>query len=485
MASKQSEASKLLPLSDAEGQGEGEVRAHNESTGSASAPTQSHQHQPRILAVAAWHSLAWLVIANGIGLLLATLLLFPGVNGWLGEFTYGRWMPLHLNLQLYGWCSLPLVAWLFKTYRVHCAPASRWGRTTLWMWSAALVVGAVTWLTGHSSGKLFLDWTGYSRILFPLALCFLWLVLAGSLKHHWRGEKHRTAKIIGLIGLLTVPPTLYWAASPHVYPAINPVTGGPTGASLLDSTLGIVLILLLLPVGLGRRQKPKSRINRLVLGWYGIELLVYLGMGHHDSSNHWPSQFLGLGSLLPWMVMMPLYYQSFDWPRQSRRWRISFLSWWLLLLASGWFAFLPGVLDHLKFTDGLVAHSHLAMAGFVSSLNLFLLANFLDHDAKCLNSKWAFIAWQTGLGFYVVAMAVAGWIEGGDPAFTIVPGVTRNALYAVRLAGGALMFSASVNWLAGVTRGLAVRHRTRAEIITATAVENQAPALASANLIHP
>lgn len=417
------------------------------------------KEQPAVLTIAAWHSLAWLVCANGVGLLLATLLLFPGMNHWLGEFTYGRWVPLHLNLQLYGWCSLPLVAWLLKTYGMDREPASRWARSCLWLWSASLVIGAMSWLAGHSSGKLFLDWTGYPRILFPLAIFFLWVILAWSLRYHWPSEKNRAAKTIGLVGLLTVPPTLYWAASPSVYPAINPGTGGPTGASLLDSTLGIVLILLLLPLGLQRRQKTGTRINKLVLSLYGLELIIYLGMGHHNSSNHWPSQFLGLGSLLPWMVAMPAYYRSFEWPRRSHRWLNSFMVWWVILLASGWLAFLPGVLDHLKFTDGLVAHSHLAMAGFVSSMNLFLLTNFLEEDGAGLNTNWSFYAWQAGQAVYIISMAIAGWREGGDPSFTIVPGFTRNLLYALRLAGGVLMFSASINWLAGVTHRLQANSR--------------------------
>ena len=414
-------------------------------------PSPKH---PSLLTVTAWHSLAWLVCANAVGLLLATLLLFPQGNSYLGGFTYGRWVPLHLNLQLYGWCSLPLVAWLFKTYGVGGGPSFRWARAALWMWSASLVVGALSWLNGHSSGKLFLDWTGYPRILFPLAMCFLWLVLAQSLREKWSAVRNRTGKILGLIGLLTVPPTLYWAASPHVYPAINPGTGGPTGASLLDSTLGIVVVMLLLPLGLERKQKTPTVINKVVLWLFVAELFIYVGMGHHNSSNHWPSQFLGLGSLLPWLVVMPFYFGSFDWPVRSKRWMGSFLVWWMLLLASGWIDFLPGVLDHLKFTDGLVAHSHLAMAGFVTSMNIFLLTTFLGEDGECFNANRPFLAWQAGLIAYILSMAIAGWREGQDPSFTIIPGFLRDLLYSVRLGSGLLMFLASVTWLVQITRRL-------------------------------
>src|SRR5947208_373392 len=61
----------------------------------------------RVMAATAWHSLLWLVLANCVGVLLAAMLLFPGINALLGEWTYGRWMAVHMNLQLYGWCSLP------------------------------------------------------------------------------------------------------------------------------------------------------------------------------------------------------------------------------------------------------------------------------------------------------------------------------------------------------------------------------------------
>jgi cytochrome c oxidase cbb3-type subunit 1 len=43
-------------------------------------------------------------------------------------------------------------------------------------------------------------------------------------------------------------------------------------------------------------------------------------------------------------------------------------------------------------------------------------------------------------------MTVAGWREGFDPTFTIVPGMARNLLYALRLLTGILMFLASLDW---------------------------------------
>jgi hypothetical protein len=48
---------------------------------------------------------------------------------------------------------------------------------------------------------------------------------------------------------------------------------------------------------------------------------------------------------------------------------------------------------------------------------------------------------------YVLVMTVAGLMEARDPAFTIVAGPARNALYVLRLITGLMMLAASVEWL--------------------------------------
>ena len=435
-----------------------------------SRPSSTNTERTDVLDIAAWHSLAWLLVANSVGLLLATLLLFPGLNGLLGEWSYGHWMPVHLNLQLYGWCSLPLVAWLLKVYGADIAPASRWGRSALWAWSAALAFGTWSWLSGQTSGKLFLDWKGLARVLFPLATVVLWFVLVWALRCRWQADENRSrlarfAKISGLIILSLVPVTLYWSADPKIYPPVNPDTGGPTGASLLESTLGIVTVLLILPYGLGSRRRGGNDFLIAAWGLFALETGLSLSLGRTNASHHLPMQFLGLASLLPWMVMMPLYYRSFEWPANSRRWRGALFCWWGILLASAWTIFLPGLLDRFKFTDGLVGHSHMAMAGFISNLNIFVLVILLGERRKVFDAKWAFLAWQVGTLGYVVVMFIAGWIEGNDHAFNFVPGSVREVIYLLRLGCGGLMTAATCHWLMQITRSLRLAKPAEREVI--------------------
>jgi cytochrome c oxidase cbb3-type subunit 1 len=422
------------------------------------APSEVTPPQPASSGIrgAAWHSLFWLVCANGIGVLISILLLFPALNRLMGEWTYGRWIMVHLNLELYGWTSLPLAGFLLNVYGADRQPFVRWCRPALWVWSTALGIGALSWLSGHSSGKLFLDWSGYARVLFPLAMVALWLLLAASLSGSWKdvansGTFVRAAKIAGLVLLLVVPALIYIAASPTIYPAINPDTGGPTGASQLESSLVVVAILLLLPFGLTRRIAGHGKI--LTIAWIVLiaESLLCAALGRTDISHHRPAQYLSLASLLIWIPLTSAYYSAFQWRPNTRRWRSAFLWWWAALLVSGWVLFLPGVLDHFKFTDGLVGHSFVAMAGFTSSLIIFVMVHLLGDEARIFNGTRAFLLWHASVLGYVAVMTIAGWQEGFDPAFTIVPGILRDSLYVLRLLVGVLMFIASVDWLAKAT----------------------------------
>ena len=411
---------------------------------------------PQAVATAAWHALFWLVIANAVGVMLSMLLLFPSLNRLLGEWTYGRWIMVHMNLELYGWTSLPLAAFLFRIYGAERGPLAQWCRPVLWVWSAALGVGSYSWLSGHSSGKLFLDWSGYARVLFPLAMLALWLLLALGFVKQWKCDTSasiaaRSVKILGLVLLLAVPTAIYLASSPNYYPAINPDTGGPTGASQLESSLMIVAILLMLPFGLTVR-KP-GRVPLIATAWaiMAVEFILCFALGRADISHHRPAQYLSLGSLLLWIPLMPAYYVAFEWNENTRRWRIAFLCWWSALVLTGWILFLPGILDHFKFTDGLVGHSLLAMAGFTSTLLIFILVQLLGDEGRIFNRSRSFFGWNIAVVGYATLMTAAGWREGFDPTFTITPGAAREAIYILRFVVGVVMLAASLDWLIDAT----------------------------------
>lgn len=387
------------------------------------------------------HALAWLVFGNAVGLYLALLLLFPGLQ--LAHWTYGRWLPVHLNVQLYGWTSLPLVAWLFSIYQVDRSQVRRWAVAAVWAWSAALALGVLHWLGGVTSGKIFLDWKGGALRGFAAAQVVLWVVLAAA----WRGRAatwsplRGRALLAGLTALALVPVALVLAASPAVYPPVDRTTGGPTGASLLGSSLIVVGLMLMLP-RVAARKLP-GRKPRAVWMFFAASWLVF-GVTEAMGGTHFHAVQLGaMLMLLPWAWWIPRDWAGFVWPEGAAVWRGAMLAWWGVLVVSGLLMYQPGVLDHLKFTHGLVAHSHLAMAGYTTSFCALLLVLL---SGRRIGGTASVVAWHLATLAMIVVLAGMGWKEGGEPSWMGSQAVWREWGLALRSVCGLLMLGVSAHW---------------------------------------
>jgi cytochrome c oxidase cbb3-type subunit 1 len=411
----------------------------------------------RTCELVAVHSLTWLVVGNAVGLLLATLLLFPHLGTLLGPLTYGRWMPLHTNLLLYGWCSLPLVGCLLKLYGSPHG-SEKLPQLAVGLWSGSLLFGAVSWLAGDSSGKLFLDWSGPARGVLAASLGFLALVLLTGLLR--RTEKISPLELaprwLLLLVLMTVPLVLYGAASPSIYPPINPDSGGATGASLLGSTLGLVAVIWGFPFLMAQRPNDGGRVAWQTLAVLGLHFAGFALLGHGDRSHHELPQIVGLASLAIWLPLLIRHLQRFDFPEASRPWLVAFAVWAGLLLATGIVFFLPGMLERLKFTNALVAHAHVAMAGMVTCLNVLILIGLGEKTShpNLFGDRTAFIFWNGGSALVFGALLILGAVESQSPGmlfrFGSPAGTLATALYLLRWCGGLAMLMASGRWLVAV-----------------------------------
>jgi len=399
--------------------------------------------QAAAIPLATVHALTWLVIACGVGLLMSLLLLFPGLNAALGPLTYGRWAPLHLDLVLYGWLALPLVALLFRAY----LPPDRAAGWAVQVWSGSLVAGAASWLLGRTTGKAFLDWQGIARVAFLANLVFLAAVLAAGLVRR-KGERLWALGALW-VALLGVAAMMVSATSTSTYPPINPATGGPTGASLLGSTLAVIAIFLGTPYLLGFRGGRPA-----ILVAFGGHCAFFAFVGLGEQTHREPLQIAAVASLVVWAWLLPRWLGRFDWPEGSRPWLFAFLAWGGALLASAVPMFLPGLLDRIKFTNALVGHAHLAMAGMATSFAALLLIVLNRETAlrEAFADRTAFVLWHAGNAAHVAALAGAGALEAADPGIVFRGDVAITFFYSVRAAAGAAMLLAAARWAARAMR---------------------------------
>jgi cytochrome c oxidase cbb3-type subunit I len=393
------------------------------------------------------HAIGWLLLANVVGLLLATELLWPTVGDLLAPLTYGRWMPLHLNWQLYGWCALPLVGALMAGFLPQAlAPVvTRQVRVVLGLWSFALALGGVSWLAGVTSGKLFLDWYGWARPLLPLAMIALWTLLAAHLWWGWRGfsNAERVLRAGLLAGLVLVPSLLYAAAGREMYPPVNPHSGGATGTSLLGSTLGVVGVFLLLPSLLRVPRVVGGGSGRATWLLWGASAGVFAIQTHGHASHHEAAQIVALGLLLAWIPLLIQFARQYQWRESARLWLQAAAGWWAALVLSGWILFLPGLSERLKFTNALVSHAHLAMAGLVTSVN-FALLNQLQAKLPLRRGFWW---WQVACIVHVLVLLIAGWFEGEAEVVVFGSQSWLDLAYVGRwLAGLAMVYGSWLSW---------------------------------------
>ena len=393
------------------------------------------------------HALGWLVAANAVGVLLAVLLLWPEANSLLAPLTYGRWMPVHLDWQLYGWCALPLVGVLLtavsKTASTpFCLPIR--------LWSAALLLGGVSWLGGTVSGKLYLDWAGWARPLLPLAMGALWFAMITSLLANWPefGIQRRLLLSLMMAVLAAVPVLLYRATGADSFPPINPDSGGATGTSLLGSNLAIVAIAGLLPHLLRLPRESLAGSVGRITGWFwpafALSLLVFLLRPHGSVSHHQAGEIAALGLVLLWVPLTVIYLTTFKWPEVTGRWLRASAYWWGALVVTGWLMFLPGFSESAKFTHVLVAHSHLALAGLVSSMNGALLAALgVAPGRDSAGFQW----WQGACLAHILVLLMIGLVEQADPSWLWSGSWTITALLSARLAAGIIQLAVSLHWL--------------------------------------
>lgn len=388
-------------------------------------------------------SLFWLVFANVTGLVLSILLAYPELNNFIEPLTYGRLIPLHLNFHLYGWSSMPLIGLLYYWFLDSKVLSSHKTKLPLLFWSIALLIGGFAWTYGITSGKIFLEWKSIAEYSFLAALLCLWgFLVKNSFKNI------NTFKKVILISFGSIPIIFKLVLDPKVFPPINLQSSGATGASLMISTLGIILIYLITPYVLSIREVSKKR-SYIVLSIFLLHFIFWLSINHAHSTQYDYDQILGLSSLSIWLPLLHLYYKNFEWPSELKTWLISFGAWTAILFPSAAFMFLPGNLELVKFSSLIVAHVHIAMAGMTTSFCMLLLL-ILTLGYKYnhpLLSKFSFYTWQIGLILHLTALVIIGENEINHSGLYVPSTDIYNLPYILRIISGILMTLASVNWL--------------------------------------
>jgi cytochrome c oxidase cbb3-type subunit 1 len=320
-------------------------------------------------------------------------------------------------------------------------------------WSISLFVGGISFLLGNSSGKLFLVWSAYAKYLFVLNLLFLWtslfIIFYGQVKFREQNKEiipFVLNKGLLLLGLLTVPFAFLYVLRPNILPSINTESSGATGVSLLLSSLAVVAIFIYSPLVLLETKLGASTLLKLTIALV-LHIVVSLFLNLGNSSHYDLDQILGLTSILIWLPILIYYYKNLSWDKELSLWLKSFLCWGAFLVVTAVLMFQPGILDKVKFTNIIVAHVHIAMAGMITSFLMIVLHTLIPKGfGNFLIDKKIFILWQAGLSLKIISLLLLGIIEIRHFGIGYQSGYF-NLVEVVRICGGLLMTFASHKWL--------------------------------------
>ncbi|MGJ8667275.1 MAG: cytochrome-c oxidase, cbb3-type subunit I [Patiriisocius sp.] len=122
----------------------------------------------------------WGIIGMSVGLLLATMFLFPNLTDGISWLSFGRLRPLHTNAVIFAFVGNAIFAGVYYSTQ-RLLKARMWkdwlSNLNFWGWQAIIVGAAITLPLGFTSSKEYaeLEWP------FDIAIAIIWVVFGANL----------------------------------------------------------------------------------------------------------------------------------------------------------------------------------------------------------------------------------------------------------------------------------------------------------------
>jgi cytochrome c oxidase cbb3-type subunit I len=430
-------------------------------------------------------SAIYFVIAALAGVILASWMVAPDFPlyknvPWL---LFSRVRPAHTNLMIFGFVGSALMGAVFyfvpRLSRVHLY-SRRLGRITLWVWNAAIIIGEVCLLFGLSQSREYAEWIWPADILVLIAFALAGYNLLKTMAE--REEKLLYVSTWYAFASLLFIWLIYFFGNAVWNPRTGAIEGGiPDGILAWFYGHGVVgLFLTPLAVGLAYYVIPIvtkaplfSHALSLVGFWSILVFYPHIG-GHHLLQTPTPTWHKilsvtgSIGMLIPVLTVLVNLFMT-----ARGRWGnihadiggkfvFAGLVWYLFVCLQGPYQALPSVQRVTHLTNWVVAHSHIAVAGFSGFIALggvyFMIPRITNrplYSKKLADIQyWLFL---TGLTGFFVILTIVGLIQGsnwlnGVVEYKVLP--QMHVYFVYRLGFGVLIVLSAFLGLYNIVRSL-------------------------------
>ncbi len=415
----------------------------------------------------------WLLVGTLLALITSFKLHTPGFLGNWEWLTYGRVRPAYTTVFLYGWATnagLAVGFWIMARLSRNVLQRGTILNTAAVFWNVGVLVGVAGIFFGDLTAREWLEMPGYAAPILMLAyvLIALWVVLT----FQYRNSKYTYVSQWYLLAALFWFPAIFGTAQlMAVYAPARGVLQEVVGwwfahnlYALWLTPIGLASVYYLLPKILG---KPvHSYYLTSVAFWSYLVFAGWAGM-HYLAGGPVPAWIISAGVTGALLVLFPVFIiginhhramaGSFGMLRTSPALRFTYFAAVAfttvsVVAAIAAFRGVKEIVHFTYFTDGLMqwgvyAWFTMAMFGALYYLLPRVLQRAWPSPTLISLHFWTSAA---GIGLYVFAMCVGGWIQGlqmnNPEAYPEFVDITRNTLPWLVMAslGGLLLFVAHV-----------------------------------------
>jgi cytochrome c oxidase cbb3-type subunit 1 len=427
-------------------------------------------------------AVVWGIFGMGIGVFIASELVWPGLNDLLQPYThFGRLRPLHTNSVIFAFGGCALFATSYYVVQRTCQATLFGGWLvpfTFWGWQAVIVLAAITLPLGMTSTKEYAELEWPIDILLALvwisyAVVFFGTIVKRRTSHiyvaNWfYGGFIVTVAVLHIVNSAAVPVTLFKSYSAYAGAADAMVQWwyghNAVGFFLTAGFLGMMYYFV--PKQAGR--PVYSYQLSIVHFWALISLYIWAG-SHHLHYSALPDWTQSLGMVMSLILLAPswggmingIMTLSGAWHKLRTdpilRFLVVSLSFYGMSTFEGPMMAIKTVNALSHNTDWTVGHVHSGALGWVAMISigaLYHMFPILYKRDQMYSVKWINIHfWLATIGtvLYVCAMWVNGIMQGlmwrafnkdGTLTYTFIESVTAShAGYLVRVIGGAFFLS--------------------------------------------
>ena len=384
-------------------------------------------------------TIVWGIVGMGIGVLIASQLVWPGLNDLFQPYTsFGRLRPLHTNAVIFAFGGCALFATSYYVVQRTCQTSLFGGWLvpfTFWGWQAVIVLAVITLPLGMTSTKEYAELEWPIDILMALvwisyAVVFFGTIVKRRTSHiyvaNWfYGGFIVTVAVLHIVNSAFIPVTLTKSYSAYAGAADAMVQWwyghNAVGFFLTAGFLGMMYYFV--PKQAGR--PVYSYQLSIVHFWALISLYIWAG-SHHLHYSALPDWTQSLGMVMSLILLAPswggmingIMTLSGAWHKlrtdPTLRFLVVALSFYGMSTFEGPMMAIKNVNALSHNTDWTVGHVHSGALGWVAMISIGALYHMLP---KLFNREEMFSVKLINLHFWLatvgtVLYVVAMWING-------------------------------------------------------------------------